>query len=323
MMPPEHYLAGDWGTSHLRLYLCEFDPTRSCTKILAKKTGLGVASLAQQQATFESTFFALADEWLATYVIKEIILAGMVGANIGWYPAEYSACPASALSLGQATVKFTARGRTVHIVSGVSCTNPLGQFDVMRGEELQLLGWLSQQPNDQKLRLFALPGTHNKWALVKGAQILTFATAFTGELYSLLTQHSILVTRNAAIDHHEDRAYDQGVALSFASDQLDLVHTLFSTRARQISGELSVDNARAYLSGLIIGADVRGALSRFADVAADLGEAITAIVLIGEKHLCERYARVIAQRSNIPSQYTVAQQIAANGFQTIYQQLRP
>lgn len=58
-------------------------------------------------------------------------------------------------------------------------------------------------------------------------------------------------------------------------------------------------------------------------VAADLGEAITAIVLIGEKHLCERYARVIAQRSNIPSQYTVAQQIAANGFQTIYQQLRP
>ncbi len=322
-MPVEHYLAADWGTSHLRLYLCAFDPLTHTTQILAEQNGAGIASIAKDHdGTFEDEFFRLADEWLAVYDIQQIILAGMVGSNIGWYPAAYSDCPASASSLARATVEFTARGRSLHIVGGVSCTNPLGEYDVMRGEELQLLAWLSQQEPDDQVRLFVLPGTHNKWALVQNGVIVTFMTTFTGELFNLLTQHSVLIARDVVNAQRDHTAYDQGVALSYTANDPDLVQTLFSTRSRQIAGLLSANSAREYLSGLIIGTDIRSALSLFARQAQLAEQALKEIVLIGEAQLCERYARVLAQYTNIACQHTEIQQIAANGFHAIYEQLR-
>lgn len=322
-MPVEHYLAADWGTSHLRLYLCAFDPFAHTTQILAEQNGAGIASIAKDpDGTFEDEFFRLADEWLAVYDIQQIILAGMVGSNIGWYPAAYSDCPASASSLARATVEFTARGRSLHIVGGVSCTNPLGEYDVMRGEELQLLAWLSQQEPDDQVRLFVLPGTHNKWALVLNGVIVTFMTTFTGELFNLLTQHSVLIARDVVNAQRDHTAYDQGVALSYTANDPDLIQTLFTTRSRQIAGLLSANSAREYLSGLIIGTDIRSSLSLFVREALLQEQDLKEIVLIGESQLCERYARVLAQHTNIACQHTDMQQIAANGFHAIYAQLR-
>ena len=42
------------------------------------------------------------------------------------------------------------------------------------------------------MRSSATPGTHNKWAALHQAKIQSFRTVMTGELFSLLKEHSIL-----------------------------------------------------------------------------------------------------------------------------------
>ena len=43
----------------------------------------------------------------------------------------------------------------------------------------------------------------------------------------------------------------------------DLLHLLFSTRARVVTGEMAKGDAASYLSGLVLGKDVATALTLF------------------------------------------------------------
>mgnify|MGYP005990857885 FL=1 len=176
-MAVEHYIAGDWGTSNLRAYLCEYRADSQTSRVLQVRTGLGVSAISRStQTSFEAEFFALTADWLKRFTIQKIILSGMIGSNIGWHTTKYSACPASVTTISQSTVQFRSHEQDIHIVGGLSCRNSLGQFDVMRGEELQLLGWLLKHDARQGSRLFALPGTHNKWVLVEDGQLLLQAS---------------------------------------------------------------------------------------------------------------------------------------------------
>ncbi|HAU68660.1 MAG TPA: 2-keto-3-deoxy-galactonokinase [Gammaproteobacteria bacterium] len=321
-MAVEHYIAGDWGTSNLRVYLCEFKTESQTSRVLEVKSGLGVGAISRSaHADFESEFFTLADDWLKRFSIQKIILSGMVGSNIGWHMAQYSKCPANATTISQSIVQFRSREQEIHIVSGLSCNNPLGQFDVMRGEELQLLGWLLKHDAVKGSRLFALPGTHNKWVLVRDDQILNFTTSFTGELFQLLCEHSVLLTKGETSHSVDQHIFDEGVELSFHDANADVMQTLFSTRSRQISGELNANNAQDYLSGLIIGCDVRGALASFESMAKQTGEPISEIVLIGEASLCNQYSRVLQARTSTPCSHSLPTEIASHGFRAIYQEL--
>ena len=71
---------------------------------------------------------------------------------------------------------------------GLSSADPP---DVMRGEEVQILGAVATGmiPADC---LVCHPGTHNKWAVVAGGRLVRFHTVMTGEMFSLLKEHSIL-----------------------------------------------------------------------------------------------------------------------------------
>jgi 2-dehydro-3-deoxygalactonokinase len=73
------------------------------------------------------------------------------------------------------------------IVPGLS--DPRG--DVMRGEEVQLLGAVSAglAPADA---LLCQPGTHCKWARMRDGAVAAFSTSMTGEMFALLKQHSLL-----------------------------------------------------------------------------------------------------------------------------------
>src|SRR3546814_19503374 len=63
--------------------------------------------------------------------------------------------------------------------------------DVMRGEEVQLLGAIGDGMASPD-RLICHHGTHNKWVVVGNGRILSFRTAMTGALFGLLQKHSIL-----------------------------------------------------------------------------------------------------------------------------------
>src|SRR4051812_42565669 len=145
------YIAGDWGTSNLRLRLCAADGS-----VLDSRDGPGAAD---SRGRFAEVFDGLTADWRATPL--PALLCGMAGWTFGWVEAPYLPCPEDIDSVADALTRARA---DVHIAPGMRCANPLGAPDVMRGEETQLLGALELRPElAQGRHLVCMPGTHTKW----------------------------------------------------------------------------------------------------------------------------------------------------------------
>ena len=127
----------------------------------------------------------------------------------------------------------------------------------MRGEETQLLGAVLETPGSTR---FCMPGTHSKWVSMEATVVTGFQTFMTGELYSILSQHSILshsIGETGDIDP-TDRAFLTGVRDAW-SRPAQFTHQLFSIRAGQLLHDRKTDDNRARLSGLTIGVELAGA----------------------------------------------------------------
>jgi len=307
MTSNHHFIAGDWGTSNLRLYLCAYGNDDSST-ILDTRFGPGISEV---QGDFEDKFFSLTHDWFNQHGAVPVLLSGMVGANIGWKEAPYLSCPVTVDQIAEGRISFTARGIEFSILAGLRTVNPLGAPDVMRGEELQMLGWMRAQKTEIKKQLFALPGTHNKWTLVENNSITNFLTAFTGEMFALLRNNSILVTSQNSLSFNQD-VFNQGVAAVAELRDAHLVHALFATRSKQVLGEMASSDALSYLSGLITAADVVGATKLF--------EGTKHVIIIGEATLAEHYISAL-DYFGITGEACNPAQIAVAGFETIYQRL--
>jgi 2-dehydro-3-deoxygalactonokinase len=308
-MPKQYFIAGDWGTSNLRLYLCQYLSPQE-TISLETRYGQGISEI---QGDFEETFFNLTQDWLDKYGPMPVILSGMIGSNIGWKEAPYLTCPVDSKQIANGRISFNTRGIEFSILAGLRATNPLDAPDVMRGEELQLLGWmLSQHDQGPHDRLFALPGTHNKWSRVIDNKIETFLTAFTGELFSLLRNHSILISDDSAISFNQG-VFMQGVRAIENLGGGHLVHALFATRSKQVLGEMATTDGLSYISGLIVGADILGAVNLFTSDQQTLP-----ITIIGEATLSQQYLMVL-NYLGFDSDSCDPAKIAISGFTEIYQ----
>lgn len=301
------YIAGDWGTSNLRLYLCEL-ATDNTSNTIDTRFGPGISQI---NGDFENKFFGLTQDWFDQHGALPVILSGMVGSTIGWKEAPYLSCPVNAEQIAESRISFETRGVEFSILPGLRTTNQLGEQDIMRGEELQLLGWLQTYNNPTTQQLFALPGTHNKWVLIKNNTISDFLTAFTGELFALINNNSILVTDQSTIGLNKD-VFMQGVAAIKKLGDAQLVHALFATRSKQVLGEMASVDASSYLSGLLIAADVIGATKLFSDC--------NNVTIIGEPSLTQHYLSVVEQ-IGMTGQTCDPTKIASAGFTTIYQTL--
>ena len=280
---PTH-IAGDWGTTHLRVHLC-----RGAT-VIDKAEGAGIGSLT---LSAEATLFGALDGWARTYGTLPIWLAGMVGSRNGWREVPYAPCPAGASELRASLLRFDARGHSIAIAAGVSCTNPLGAPDVMRGEETQILGAIATHPLLGRGRnIIALPGTHTKWALIEDGRLKSFQTSLSGELYALLRDRSTLLKASAAETNEavERRGFEAGLQRSCEMRSVPLSHLLFEVRARQLIHGMTHAEASTYLSGLIIGQDVLGALPLFDGTMRASG----AVPIVGAPKLAQLYGAALA-----------------------------
>ena len=245
------FIAGDWGTSRLRLYLCE-----ASGNVLARGEGEG-ASVPDCAGRFAAAVAA----WDKAHGQLPDVLAGMVGSTIGWREVPYLKCPAKPAAIADAALRFEAGGRAIAILPGLSCKGKTGAPDVMRGEETQILGALRLHPNLAKGRhVFCLPGTHAKWVVVGNGAVTQFQTALSGELFELLRRHSVLARDSADVDP-QSAAFALGLDFARANRKTDLLHLLFSTRSRVVTGEMAKSDAGSYLSGLVLGKDIATAMA--------------------------------------------------------------
>ena len=328
LMTSSVFIAADWGSTNLRVYLCqhhlvqdylvehhliESNPSSATEplRVLATKSGPGVLHI--NEGSFEETFFDLVADWLEVHGPLRVLLSGAVGSTVGWRDAPYLDCPVDAEQIIAGRTVFQARGLEFLIVSGLKTQGPLGAPDLMRGEELQLLGWMRLQSKQVTEQVIILPGTHNKWVLVKNDRVETFATALTGELYSLLENHSILITEPQEEPFSADW-FMQGVNLAKRLQSGQLLQALFTTRSRQVAGDLSTQQARSYLSGLLVGADILGSIGLFTDQVAQLNK----VVLIGDSTLTHAYQLALKSFA-IEAQICDSTEIAMAGYQAIYE----
>jgi 2-dehydro-3-deoxygalactonokinase len=276
-------VAGDWGTSHLRLFLCDADGA-----VLDRISGPGATEV---RDGFPDIFDSLLAEWTRHHGALPAVLCGMVGSSFGWAQAPYVACPARPEQIADACVEL--RGGRVHIVPGLSCRNRLDAPDLLRGEETQILGALHLKPALRRGRhLLCLPGTHTKWVVLEEGAVREFLTAPTGEIFALLCTHSVLVRDDGGDTTVVDGpAFEQGLAQFKRFPHADLLHRIFECRSRRLSGQLSAGAVAPYLSGLLIGSDVSGALQLLATE-----DFATTVHLIGSPQLTPLYATALASQ---------------------------
>ena len=282
------YIAIDWGTSRLKAYLCCVQPNQS-VEILDETQTAGVQ---KNHKDFTATFRNVTAHWRKEYGLLPVFMGGQIGSTIGWKQSPYVACPVAPADIVSGQVEFECEGQIINIIPGVSCQHVNGHFDVMRSEEIQVLGWLEASASHRNGNyLICLPGTHTKWILVKDGIIQMFKTAMTGELFDLLTHSSILI--QSPSDTFAPEAFDLGSEFTLASASGSLIHGLFSVRTKQLFSELSADEANSYLSGLLIGSDVRAALQCKEWEIKDVDE----IIIIGESHISDLFERVIRKQT--------------------------
>ena len=235
------YIAVDWGTTNRRIYLIEDGQV-----VRTERDDRGVTAI--EQHGFEAAIAGIR----ARFGDHPMVLAGMVGSTIGWRVVPYVATPAGLGDLAKGL--YRVDDRTV-ITPGLSYADA-SRADVMRGEEVQLLGAAAAAlvPEDA---LLCQPGTHCKWVEMVGGRVASFTTAMTGELFALLRTHSVLAAQLGG-RVRLGTAFRDGVA---EGARRDIAASLFGVRASGVLGRRDDDDAAAYASGLLIGADVAARLA--------------------------------------------------------------
>jgi 2-dehydro-3-deoxygalactonokinase len=203
----------------------------------------------------------------------------MVGSRQGWHEAPYRSVPCTPLDAASLVqVPTQDRRLFLQIAPGLKQSRPA---DVMRGEETQIGGALSLIPGFDGV--FCLPGTHTKWVQISAGEVVSFQTFMTGEMFGLLSEQSVL--RHGLQDlGWSESAFDQAVSDALSRPER-LAARLFSLRAETLIAGLQAAEARARLSGLLIGMELAGARPYW------LGQPIA---LIGAEKLSALYARALA-----------------------------
>jgi 2-dehydro-3-deoxygalactonokinase len=295
-LPQPAVIGLDWGTSSLRGYLLAADGR--VVDSIAKPWGIQHLPAGGFAAAFREVVAAWRGRDQAGASLP-VLAAGMVGSRQGWREVPYVDCPADAAAIARGLVAFDSEAGRIHLVPGVIRRGLLP--NVLRGEETQIVGALAREPALAAESLVVLPGTHSKWVRVRDGRIIGFDTFLTGELFAVLREHSLL--GKPAREHGADTisadakaaAFARGLAVARESGPEGVAGRLFTTRSLYLTGELPPAATLDYLSGLLVGEEIRSA------VAAHHGRPLPAIVLIGDTTLCGRYHEAVADFGVTPA----------------------
>ena len=286
----EQFLSCDWGTTSFRIRLAD---SRDGKIIASEESRQGIAGtfeLWQQQDNTDEEqklqfYLKVIDDHIKLLESKlhtplkdvKLVISGMASSTVGFIDVPYSEAPLPVDGSGIKTAVIAASANFDHdvlVISGVKTDD-----DVMRGEETQLMGYLDRPVNDE---LYIFPGTHSKHVRVTDDQIVDFKTYMTGEFFALLSRKSIL---KSAVEEPSQPASDgltrfnDGVLDSLSEN---LLHLAFRVRINHLFGRFTGAENFYYLSGLLIGTELK-----------DLTSAKICINLIGGDRLTPWYQQAL------------------------------
>ncbi len=270
------FIAIDWGTTAARAYRLD----ASGTVLDVRTAQLGIQHV--QDGRFRDALDTLLGDWRNEPVPR--LACGMVGSQQGWIEAPYVDCPSPLAALADG-IAHTPEG-ALAIVPGIRTRDAHGIPDVMRGEETQIAGVVDE--HEQRV-LVVLPGTHCKWARVESGRIVDFTTYMTGELYDILIKHSILGRLSVPGPGGTGPGFARGVERGLKPGALG--HDMFGARTLALMGELPREDVADWLSGILIGREVRNARTW----AHRHGYDGARVRLVGENALLARYELAFAQ----------------------------
>lgn len=251
----------DWGSSSFRAY--RFNDAGQYQETVSDGPGIKFVD----NAGFETVLREKIGDWLTPG--DTVLLSGMITSRNGWLESPYIACPANLADIISGGLSHRTSGLNLIFLPGISQVDPP---DVMRGEELQLLGSGAEG-------ICVIPGTHSKWAEVSTGCVHRFRTIPTGELFDLLVNHALIgsLTEQGVWDSN---AFTDGVERGFTT--ATVLSDLFVTRSSVLMQTRNPNTVRCWLSGLLIGSEIREGLCLTSQSAET-------IVLIGSTRLCEKY----------------------------------
>jgi 2-dehydro-3-deoxygalactonokinase len=289
----KHILCCDWGTTSFRLRLVERQNYQVHAEYLTKDGVAGTYRDWKEQdeisrfdfyaAILKNSIKELAKKTSFILDSIPIIVSGMASSSIGMEELPYAELPFESNG-SQASVRvfkdFNGMDAPLLLVSGLK-----SHEDVMRGEEAQLIGLLKLNEitiqGSEKI-VFVFPGTHSKHIVVQDRFVTDFHTYMTGEIFNIMTEHSILKdsvhsSSDSDLKNQESiKAFLKGVEISGTSA---LLHSLFTVRTGQLFGQFTKEQNSFYLSGLLIGSELR----QLKDGNYDR------LIICSGKHLYEHY----------------------------------
>ncbi len=262
---PAPWIFVDWGSTNFRAFL--WSEGHVAGRMEAAGHGILTSWGEENQAARAPAFGAFLGEtlrdWLERHPGCPLLLCGAIGSREGWVQTGYVEAPA-----GFAEVAKGARvvqelpagpltGHTVSIVAGLAQATPDGRHDVMRSEEVKALGAAAHLGHRDAV--LCIPGTHCKWIRIEGGRIVALQTVLTGDLFGALcgghTLAPLLGTAAQAGAATHDASFDRGLEL--ARQGADLLRDLWQVRAVVLHGTDAPADLRAFLSGILIGHEMR------------------------------------------------------------------
>lgn len=257
-----YFLSSDWGTSSFRLKIIE----RETGSVLSAVNGdEGIKKVYNRWIAYDGPLSRI--EFYLDFLQEKIVeleersqndlsglplvTSGMASSSIGIQELPYRPLPLALDNPKLNVETFEATSRFPHelfLVSGIRSSE-----DVMRGEETQLLGLSSIL--DISNGCFLLTGTHCKHVFIEEGVLTAFKTYMTGELFELIASQSILSDSIVARDQSTPGPdFEKGVA---ASQDNNMLHSLFTIRVRDLLQDTEKTGNFDYLSGLLIGHELK------------------------------------------------------------------
>jgi 2-dehydro-3-deoxygalactonokinase len=251
----KHLLSCDWGTSTFRLRLLDAGTGDILEEV---KSDNGISKihkdwLQNTEGNKNRILFykshlaaALKDLQIPVEPSSPIIISGMASSSIGILELPYQPVPfalTTDMPIWQLLESDNQLQHPVYIISGFQTDS-----DVMRGEETMLIGIDTIKEGE----ICILPGTHSKHAYIKSGVLTEFKTYITGELFSLMSQHSIL--SNSVAEGDDIKAFEAGIDEATSGN---LLNQFFKVRTRQLLGKTTGVSNYQFLSGLLIGTELK------------------------------------------------------------------